>query len=48
MGVGIKRVWQYLNSLQFGYVRLERDRYEPLGAARRRGARGRARGRKSA
>jgi hypothetical protein len=48
MGVGIKRVWQYLNSLQFGYVRLERDPYTPRGAARRRGARGRAPGRKSA
>jgi DNA-binding CsgD family transcriptional regulator len=48
MGVGINRVWQYLNSLQFGHVRLERDPYEPRGAARRRAARGRAPGRKSA
>jgi DNA-binding CsgD family transcriptional regulator len=23
MGVGIKRVWQYLNSLEFGYVPLD-------------------------
>jgi predicted transcriptional regulator len=48
MGVGMKRVWQYLNSLQFGYVRLERDRYTPRRSARRRGARARAPGRKSA
>lgn len=26
MGVGIKRAWQNLNSLEFGYLRLERDR----------------------
>ena len=26
MRVGIKRAWQYLNSLEFGYVRLECDR----------------------
>jgi predicted transcriptional regulator len=25
MGVGISRVWQYLDSLRFGSVRLERD-----------------------
>lgn len=26
MRIGIKRAWQYLNSLEFGYVRLECDR----------------------
>ena len=26
VGVGIKRAWQYLNSPEFGYVRLECDR----------------------